>query len=81
MSPENFVYWLQGAFEITGITTLDTDEVQVVKDHLALVLKKETPEYNIQTPVVTAPVITQAPSTLDWVKKLQEHPQMPAVTC
>lgn len=44
MSPENFIYWLQGFFELTYSKSLDAIQTQVVKDHLKLVLKKETPE-------------------------------------
>ncbi|MND47891.1 hypothetical protein D3C80_387970 [compost metagenome] len=55
MSPENFVYWLQGAFELGQLDTLNEQQVKIVKDHIALVLKKVTPElgkypYSIQNP-------------------------------
>lgn len=43
MTPENFIYWLQGKLEIGNTKTLNEEEVQVIKDHIALVLKKETP--------------------------------------
>ncbi len=48
MSPENFVYWLNGFFELCGgdrVATLTQDQVSMIRDHLALVLKKETPSY------------------------------------
>ena len=48
MSPENFCFWLQGYFEIGGGDTLSPNQVQVVKDHLGLVFKKETPDRNIK---------------------------------
>lgn len=47
MSPENFVYWLQGFFELKK--TIDCREgvtpetLKVIEDHLALVLEKKTP--------------------------------------
>jgi hypothetical protein len=44
MTPENFTYWLQGYFEISGEKTLDAREVQIIKDHLDLVFKKVTPD-------------------------------------
>jgi hypothetical protein len=57
MTPENFVYWLQGYFEIndaagSGISSvapgtirvLSNDQLQVIKDHLKLVIKKQTPK-------------------------------------
>jgi hypothetical protein len=56
MTPENFVYWLQGYFELndaagtstTSVTPgtlkfLSEKQLQVIKDHLNLVLHKKTP--------------------------------------
>jgi hypothetical protein len=45
MTAEQFTYWLQGFFELSGATTLNEQQVKVVKDHIALVLKKETIQY------------------------------------
>ena len=58
MTPENFVYWLQGYFEIndaagtstTSVTPgtlkfLSEKQLQVIKDHLKLVLEKKTPAW------------------------------------
>ena len=46
MSPENFCYWLQGYFEIAEsgeqLESLDEDQIQVIQEHLALVLNKVT---------------------------------------
>lgn len=44
MEPRDFVYWLQGFFEISESTDLTPKQVQIIKDHLALVFKKETPD-------------------------------------
>ena len=44
MTPENFVYWLQGFLEIQDPVDIDRQQVQTIKDHIALVLKKETPQ-------------------------------------
>lgn len=44
MTPENFIYWLQGKLEIGDTKSLNEQEVQIIKDHIALVLKKETPK-------------------------------------
>lgn len=47
MTPENFVYWLQGWFELNK--TIDHREgatpetLKVIENHLALVLNKVTP--------------------------------------
>lgn len=43
MTPENFVYWLNGCLELGNPETLNAQQIQVIKDHIALVLKKETP--------------------------------------
>lgn len=43
MTPENFCYWLQGCLEISNPRSLNELETQIVKDHLSLVFKKETP--------------------------------------
>ena len=62
MTPENFVYWLQGYFELQDayITTLrveylDKAQVQLIKDHLKLVLEKKTAvrlPYSFSPPIV-----------------------------
>lgn len=43
MKSESFCYWLQGYFEINGNEDADlsTEQVQVIKNHLALVFKHE----------------------------------------
>ena len=46
MTPNEFVYWLQGFFEISevaNVKSLNEAQTQIVKDHLQLVFKKETP--------------------------------------
>lgn len=42
MNEREFCYWLQGLFEVGGVKALDETQVQIVKDHLALVFKKVT---------------------------------------
>lgn len=44
MTPENFIYWLNGFFEISGSKNLTDEQVQIIKDHLRLVLEKKTPD-------------------------------------
>ena len=48
MSPENFTYWLSGFFEIShhsdGPKALNEEQVEEIRNHLNLVLKKVTPE-------------------------------------
>ncbi len=42
MTPRDFVYWLQGFFELEGAQELTPVQVMMIKEHIALVLKKET---------------------------------------
>jgi len=44
MTPENFTYWLQGFFEISESKMLSSKQTQIIKDHLALVFNKVTPD-------------------------------------
>jgi hypothetical protein len=46
MTAEQFTYWLQGFFELSRTTTLNEQQVKIVKDHIALVLNKATPRYD-----------------------------------
>ena len=46
MNERDFVYWLQGFLEVSGTSHISTSQLQIIKDHLALVLKKVTPEYS-----------------------------------
>ncbi len=46
MTSNEFTYWLQGFFEISkaaNVKELDEVQTQIIKDHLELVFKKETP--------------------------------------
>lgn len=44
MTTEAFATWLQGFFELSDAKTLDERQVSIVKDHLALVFDKVTPD-------------------------------------
>lgn len=39
MDPINFVYWLQGYLELTNDKELDENQVEIIKNHLKLVLE------------------------------------------
>lgn len=48
MTPQEFCYWLQGFFEVSDVSdiefkSLNALQIQVIRSHLALVFKKETP--------------------------------------
>lgn len=45
MTSEQFVFWLQGALEIMDPKSLNEQQIKVIKDHIALVLTKVTPNY------------------------------------
>ena len=62
MTTEQFVYWLQGFMEINDPDRIGPKETQIIKDHLSLVFKKETPVrvgtgYGVpnKTEIVTTP--------------------------
>lgn len=56
MEALQFVYWLQGALELTQLKELNEAQVKIVQDHLNLVLKKVTPQYNFpQVPSLQTP--------------------------
>lgn len=44
MDAQNFVYWLQGYFELNESNKLSENQVMIIKDHLAQVLTKTTPD-------------------------------------
>jgi hypothetical protein len=44
MDPLNFCYWLQGFMEIDDPEALSTRQIDVIRDHLALVFEKMTPD-------------------------------------
>lgn len=54
MNSEIFVYWLKGFFEISNNPDqqISAQQVQIIKDHLDLVFKKETPVYTAIDPNV-----------------------------
>lgn len=45
MTPENFVYWLQGFLEIEAPKNVTEEQIKIINAHIALVLKKETPNF------------------------------------
>lgn len=51
LKPENFVYWLQGFFEISEAKTLTEEQVIIVKEHLELCFDKTVPAAEIEAKV------------------------------
>lgn len=71
MTTEQFCYWLQGFAEIKGGWEEPTAaEWAVIKDHLNLVFKKETPDYNIKVTPVYGP---EPAKTAEELKKSFEE--------
>ncbi len=50
MESIEFTYWLQGFLELSETKTLDERQLQIVRDHLALVFTKVTPDRAIHVP-------------------------------
>jgi hypothetical protein len=42
VNERDFVYWLNGFLELSGVTSMDPEQLAVVREHLALVLRKKT---------------------------------------
>ena len=60
MTPEQFVYWLQGFVEIrekqeVGLTEREWD---IIKDHLQTVFHKVTPNYSHPSDITRVPATT-----------------------
>ena len=55
MNAENFAYWINGALELGQLKELNAEQVKIVQDHLGLVIKKVTPQYQFPTLGVNPP--------------------------
>lgn len=75
MTPENFAYWLQGFFELTESKELTSEQIQMIKEHLALVFTKVTPitnpsELKDRAKWEMKPFENQSPESIDKLLKL-----------
>jgi hypothetical protein len=74
MSPSDFAYWLTGYFEISDSNNLSPQQVQIIRDHLALVFEKVTPDRKGYEPLDTRSTGLSAiglcgqPQEIDWTK-------------
>lgn len=61
LAPENFCFWLQGFIEMSGATSINEEQMKVLKEHLELVFKKVAtqqvqPQFSFPaTPGITVP--------------------------
>jgi hypothetical protein len=55
MTPEQFVYWLQGFMEMADPKELNKTQTTQIKDHLKLVFDKKTPEVSLPSIQHTEP--------------------------
>lgn len=44
MNYEHFAIWLHGFLEISNVEYIDQTQTQIIKDHLALLFEKKTPD-------------------------------------
>lgn len=56
MSSLDFVYWLQGFFELSGDQTLDERQVALVKQHIELVLTPRSGGQGVRIDLAHGPV-------------------------
>lgn len=67
MTERDFLYWLNGYLELSGAKSLDEFQLQILKDHLKLVMTKVTPTVNIPT-VFPQTILPQTKNPLDFNK-------------
>ena len=69
MTAEQFTYWLQGFMELTSMNHLNTTQFQIVKNHLALVFDKQTPDRTVPS----------APANSTWSQPIMPQWQEPNI--
>lgn len=72
MTPEQFVYWLQGMFEGGDLETLDAKQTKVVKNHLALVFQHidpPDPDGSLHAAHETGEVAHMVPGKTNYLQK------------
>lgn len=67
MTAEQFTYWLQGFFELTGGERPSATQWQAIGDHLQAVFTKVTPQ---RFPTGGLPSITSAPAITTLEQRL-----------
>lgn len=77
MTSEQFTYWLQGYLEVADPKTLNEKQVQIIKDHLALVFKKVTPDYTRPSEIINTPFIDHGRTSAPIVPLTPYNPEPP----
>ena len=74
MTPENFVYWLQGYFELKRANGEDISDpfLRTIEDHLKLVFEKETPDRTKSNEDLIKETPDRTKSNEDLIKEFQE---------
>lgn len=67
MSSNDFTTWLQGFFEISEANSLTEKQVRIIKDHLALVFIKITPDRN--------EISEKKESLTEYLERMQINPE------
>lgn len=80
MTPENFVYWLQGHCEMNPNTPPTQEQWEMIKDHLKTVFKKETKDFGDFTPEITKPVY-EPPYSIPTPFTLPYDSKPPQIIC
>jgi hypothetical protein len=71
MTPENFVFWLQGFLEIAKPETITSQQIQIINDHMRLVLQKITPNREVSPMWSNGNVIYPIPPAKTFFIKYQ----------
>lgn len=75
MNERDFLYWLNGFLELSGSVTLNEKQVQVIKEHIALVVTKVTPSF-VGSPLAPYPLSDKGwmitPNTFDQCDKCKK---------
>jgi hypothetical protein len=82
MTPEQFVYWLQGKLEGRDHHSITPDDIKMIQDHLKTVFTKITPTY-IPQPI---PMPSQPPMPplipQPWQpNRIGDDPSYPNIIC
>jgi hypothetical protein len=72
MNEREFVLWLHGFFEISEAKELSEKQVQIIKDHLNLFFKKQTPDRSVTVTVQGNPGV-QKPILTDVMRDIQRR--------